>query len=211
MNRCIIITSFQSAPIKEFFQFQTDDYVICADGGYSFARAEGITPHVIIGDFDSMEIDTKENDISNCKVIRLAPEKDDTDTMVCLNYGIENGFDEFFILGGLGGRLDHTFANLQTMSHAIDQKKSIWFLDGKNSATMKNPEKFSIYRKAGFKISLFAFTDFCEGVCIHGVKYPLENCLLTNSFPLGVSNEFLEDIAEISHSSGKLLVILSQD
>lgn len=212
LKRCVIITSFQSALLKESFQFQEDDYIICADGGYTHAHLEGIKPNVIIGDFDSMNCDpvgfVPGHD---CEVIRLSAEKDDTDTMICLKYGIEHGYENFFILGGLGGRLDHTIANLQTMSYAIDYQKSIWFLDGKNRTTLRNPGNLTIHKIEGSKISLFTFTDFCDGVCISGVRYPLENCYLTNSFPLGVSNEFLEEAANISHSSGKLLIILSRD
>ena len=212
LRRCVIITSFQSVPLKESFDFQQDDYIICADGGYAHALSEGIRPDVIIGDFDSLDADPDSLDPENgSKVIRLAAEKDDTDTMICLKHGIEQDYEIFFIVGGLGGRLDHTFANLQTMSYAIDHQKVIWFLDGKNRATLRHPGKLTVQRAEGFMISLFAFTDFCEGVCISGVKYPLSDCLLKNNFPLGVSNEFLEDEAEICHSTGKLLIILSKD
>jgi len=217
LSRCVIITSYQSDLLKESFDFRKDDFILCADGGYSFARMEGIKPNVLIGDFDSMNFSDIESDlrnkgsINNCEVIRVAVEKDDTDTMICLQYGIDKGFDEFFIIGGLGGRLDHTIANLQTMSYAVDHQHTIWFLDGKNRATLRNPGRITIQKLAGFKISLFTFGDSCDGVSIQGVKYPLENCLLNNSFPLGVSNEFVEENAEISHTSGKLLIILSRD
>lgn len=217
LNRCIIITSYQSASLRESFSFHKDDFIICADGGYSFARLEGLRPNVVIGDFDSIDFSRIETDLRNegtgsgCVVVRVAAEKDDTDTMICLKYGMDKGFSEFFILGGLGGRLDHTIANLQTMSHAIDHQGTIWFLDGKNKATLRNPGKVTIQKLEGFKISLFAFGDSCNGVSIQGVKYPLENCMLSHSFPLGVSNEFVEGNAEISHTAGKLLIILSQD
>ncbi len=217
MRRCVIITSYQSAPIKESFQFMDDDYIICADGGYSFALAEGIHPDLIIGDFDSIDAASMKEAVdrstsgSSCQIIQLAKEKDDTDTLYCIKHGIAHGFEQFVVLGGLGGRLDHTIANLQAMSYAIDQHSSIWFLDGKNRATMRNPGTISIDEIHGSKISLMAFTDYCEGVSIQGVKYPLENDLLDHSFPLGISNEFLEKKIEVSHKSGKLLIILSQD
>lgn len=217
LNRCIIITSYQSAPGMDFFELQENDFIICADGGYSHAKAAKINPHAIIGDFDSISFDQLENDLkqadskSSCRIIRVAAEKDDTDTLICLKYGIEQGYDNFFVLGGLGGRLDHTIANLQTMSYAVDQAKSIWFLDGSNKATLRNPGMLTVPKLDGYKISLFAFSDFCEGVSIRGVKYPLKNHLLRNNFPLGVSNEFFDRTAEISHTAGKLLIILSHD
>lgn len=203
--------------MKESLDFRKDDHIICADGGYPHARREDIAPHVIIGDFDSANFDYIKNDLkksglsNSCRIVRIAAEKDDTDTHFCLKYGMDQGFDEFFILGGLGGRLDHTVANLQTMSYAVAHGKTIWFLDGKNRATLRNPGRLTVKRPEGYFISLFSFGDSCEGVSIKGVKYPLENRRLDNSFPLGVSNEFIEEEAEISHTSGKLLIILSKD
>jgi thiamine pyrophosphokinase len=217
LNRCVIITSYQSALLAESCEFRQDDYIICADGGYSHARAEGLRPGVVIGDFDSADYTLILDDLrnsglyENCRIIRAAAEKDDTDTLICLKYGIDQGFREFIVLGGLGGRLDHTIANLQTMSRAIDAGSTIWFLDGKNRATLRNPGSLTVPKLEGYKISLFAFEAACEGVTIRGVKYPLKDHLLKNNFPLGVSNEFFKKNAEISHTSGKLLVILSHD
>jgi thiamine pyrophosphokinase len=193
--------------LNEFFSFTDEDYIICADGGYHFAKAEGIRPHIVIGDFDSM----KEEISDSCEVLRLQPEKDDTDTLVCLNYGIEKGFHDFVILGGLGGRLDHTVANLQTLSYAVDRKLNVWIIDGKNRATMIDPGSISIPKETGTKISLFAFSDTCEGVTITGVKYPLDDHRLTRSFPLGISNEFITERAFIGLKTGRLLIILSKD
>lgn len=216
LNRCIIITSYQSALLKDSLEFLPDDFVLCADGGYSHARNEGITPHVVLGDFDSIDYESLENDrrhsgLTECHVVRVAAEKDDTDTLICLKYAMERGYEEFFVLGGLGGRLDHTVANLQTMCYAVAHGKTIWFLDGKNRATLRAPGSLTVEAQKDCKISLFAFEESCEGVSISGVKYPLRDHLLTNDFPLGVSNEFLEKKAEITHTSGKLLVILSHD
>ena len=216
MNRCIIITSYQSGLLNESFEFKPDDYIICADGGYSHARKAGLAPHMVIGDFDSIDYETIKEDLvrsgsAECRVLRVAAEKDDTDTLICLKHGMDQGFEEFFILGGLGGRLDHTIANLQTMCYAVEHRKAIWFLDGKNRATLREPGSLTVEARKDFKISLFAFGESCEGVSISGVKYPLRNHLLRNNFPLGVSNEFLERNAEISHTSGKLLIILSHD
>jgi thiamine pyrophosphokinase len=209
-------SSYQSASPNEAFEFRPDDYILCADGGYSHAREAGIAPHAVIGDFDSIAYKTIEEDLARsglpeCRILRVAAEKDDTDTLICLKYGIDQGYDEFFLIGGLGGRLDHTVANLQTMCYAAEHGKTIWILDGKNRATLREPGSLTIEAIKDHKISLFAFGEACEGVSISGVKYPLRNHRLKNDFPLGVSNEFLEKNAQVSHTAGKLLIVLSQD
>ena len=217
MNRCIIITAYQSTGrLTDSTVVRPDDFVICADAGFIYARKEGLLPNLVIGDFDSgdfavIEQELMDPSLAGCRSIRVAAEKDDTDTMICLKYGIEAGYEEFFILGGLGGRLDHTMANLQTMCYAVEHGRTIWVLDGNNRATLRDPGSLTVDHLEGFKISLFSFGEACDGVSISGVKYPLSDHLLKNYFPLGVSNEFLEKKAEISHISGKLLIILSHD
>ncbi|MDD3199723.1 MAG: thiamine diphosphokinase [Eubacteriales bacterium] len=227
LNRCIIITSYQSARLIENFEFQKDDFIICADGGYLHACAESIHTDVLIGDFDSLSYESIALDItgsafsdislkeprlrSGCRIFPQPQEKDDTDTMICLKYGIDQGFEEFYILGGLGGRLDHTIANIQAMSYAVDQGKSIWIFDGSNRTTLRNPGTITLSKVDGYKISLLSYSEACEGIFTQGVKYPLINGRLNHSLPMGVSNEFTEQNAVISHKSGKLLIILSRD
>lgn len=209
MKKCIIITSFLSSRIKENnFSIGKNDLIICADGGYDFALSEDILPDLVIGDFDSSNYNTAISE--NTEIIRANPEKDDTDTFLCLKYGIGKGFEDFLIIGGLGGRLDHTFANLQTMSYAINHKKSIGILDGNNMAFMIGVGKIEIERMEGYKISLFSFTNQCK-VTIEGVKYPLNNYLMKNNFPIGTSNEFLSPRASITNLEGKLLIILTKE
>ena len=184
MGKCLIITSYLSSPISDNnVKMGTEDYIICADGGYAHAAAAAIIPHLVIGDFDSL--DRTLQIPAGVEVLSVGVEKDDTDTLLCLKYGIERGFKEFVIVGGLGGRLDHTFANLQTMSYAVDHQASIRILDGKNRAFMMGTGvdlgagscEMCIPREEGWKLSLFAFSDECR-VTIQGVKYPLQNHLL---------------------------------
>ena len=75
--------------------------------------------------------------------------------------------------------------------------------------TLLENETLVLPRDDSVYLSVFAFTPCCEGVTLRGVKYPLENAKLTSSFPLGVSNEFAADYAEIGVQQGQLLVILS--
>lgn len=55
-------------------------------------------------------------------------------------------------------------------------------------------------------VSVFCHSDRAEGVTIQGLKYTLQDAELTNGFPLGVSNEFIGERAEISVKKGILLV-----
>lgn len=207
MKRCIIITAYLKKTIRQSLRLHEDDFIICADGGYELAKKEGIVPHVVIGDFDSGKIPEEESGT----VIHVPCEKDDTDTLLCLKYGMEKGFHVFGIVGGIGGRLDHTFANLQALSYGCDLGNYVVLLNGDNVVTMLNPGTIQIRKREKYKLSLFSYTEYCKNVTIKGVKYPLKDALLDHSFPIGISNEILKEEATLSFEKGKLIVMFSRD
>jgi len=181
------------------------ELVICADTAYRRASEAGITPDVIIGDFDHEAGQLMESG----RVIRVPSEKDDTDTMLCIKYAIEAGAEEILIAGGIGGRLDHTVANMQSLAYAASHGVSAVLTDGNNEARILSG-RARIPRKDGFYFSIFAYGGACRGVSESGVKYPLRNVELTPDFPLGVSNEITADFADVEVKEGRLLVIRSK-
>ena len=205
-KRCVIITAYCKNKLHDCTEFNKDDIIICADAGYKLALAEDITPDIIIGDFDSGERPT----VGGSRVIELPVMKDDTDTLSCLRYAISLGVKQITILGGIGGRLDHTIANLQLLSFALDAGCDCTLTDGDNIATMIKNGSVEINRREDYMLSAFAYTNECINVTIKGVQYPLNNAKLNASFPLGVSNVITEDYAAISLNEGKLLIIQSK-
>ena len=203
MKRCIIITAYNQNKIADAVEITQDDFIICADGGYDIAAAEGIAPDIVIGDMDSSVCEYPEDTI-------VAPtEKDDTDTILCIDYGVSKGYTDFVIVGGIGGRLDHTFANLQTLEYAREKGANALLTDGKNSAFIVT-DRAEIPKEEGKTLSVFAYSEKCTGVYIKGTKYTLQNAELKSGYPIGVSNEILEENAEISLKEGKLLIITSE-
>ena len=88
-----------------------EDVVLAADGGYRHCQTAGITPDLLLGDFDSLESERPDNIPTHTFPV----EKDDTDTMLAIRYGLEQGYQTFHLYGGTGGRMDHTLANLQAL------------------------------------------------------------------------------------------------
>ena len=221
MKRCVIITGYIEGSIRSicpelFDSTESKPLILCADGGYRLAAKEGLVPHVIIGDFDTfdgMETDVPEAD----QIIRVPVEKDDTDTMLCIKYGLEHGYDSFLIVGGLGGRLDHTFANLQSLAFLASFGKDVVMKDEETCVMIKSPGVHKLHRGSTAeggclpyrRFSLFAWSPTVEGLSIGGAKYELENGKLENTFPLGVSNEFIKTDVELSFQSGMMLVIMN--
>lgn len=207
MKKCIIITSFIEGDLSKLMEGQKADLILCADGGYDLARKAGIVPDFLIGDFDSLHASLP----SAIKTITFPKEKDDTDTGLCVRTAFEQGCREVLILGGLGGRFDHSVANIQLLIGAAAKFERIAIADGKNYCTILQNGELRLPKKEGHHLSVFSLSEKSMGVSLSGVQYPLSDYTLTNAFPLGVSNEYKADFAQISVKNGTLLIVLSQD
>ena len=205
-KRCYI------AGAGEFYEKELpgqEDYVIAADGGYAALTSRGITPDLVVGDFDSLSPDLFDAVSNHPNVIRSPAEKDETDMMLAVEQGLESGCKTFIINGGLGGRLDQTIANIQILAY-IAQKGARGVLLGPDTCvtSVKNGEvRLNPGKTERGTVSVFCAGDKAEGVTLRGLKYPLENAVITSVYPIGVSNEFLGIPATISVKTGTLIVI----
>ena len=178
-----------------------EDYVIAADKGLDNLKKIGIKPDVIIGDFDSLGfVPSGEN------IKRLPVEKDDTDVAFAVNYAFELGYKEFVIYGAIGGLLDHTVANLQLSAYISSKGGKSVFVGDNVFVTSITNDTLKISNGKG-RLSVFALSDKAEGVFLSGLKYPLENAVIENTFPIGVSNEFTDKSAKIAVKNGTLLIV----
>lgn len=200
MKICYIFGAGDGFP-KEFKR-QPDDLVIAADGGIIHLNKLGCEPDIALGDFDSLGF------IPECReVIKHPVMKNDTDMMLAVKIGFKRGCKRFMLYGGAGGRPDHTFANIQTLTY-IAERGGAGFLDlsGFTATVIKNGGlRFS--KRARGTVSVFAVSERVEKVSLKGLLYPIESAIISYDFPLGVSNEFTDEEAEIKISGGTALVI----
>lgn len=204
--RCVIISgSPETNPdfIKQ--AVKPDDYVICADRGYEFASLAGVEPNLIVGDFDSY----KEKISASCEIVKLNPRKDDTDTIHSIDLAFEKGFTDFLLLGALGGRTDHTFANITSLLYIADKGGRGVLLSEKERIELLNKGEYFYEKYCGKTFSLFPFG--CESVCVsyRGVEYPLERYNLKSSVPLGISNVFTSEKSKIKIYDGNAILIIN--
>lgn len=188
------------APCKRLQNDMIEGMVIAADRGLDFALAAGITPDVVVGDFDSADNPAP----AGIECIRVSPIKDDTDAYLAAKTAIERGCTELRFFAALGGRLDHTIANIQMIYGFLEQGINCILYGDSESALLLRGEarikKFSGY------LSVFAFGGQAV-VSESGTKYPLERYTLKETFPLGVSNEITADEAVVTVHSGTALII----
>lgn len=161
----------------------------------------GVCPDLVIGDFDSLGyIPQGEN------ITRLPVEKDDTDVGFAVKTALKGGCKEIFVYGALGGKLDHTVANLQLAAMAAEQGAVPFFFGEDIAVTAVCGGSALFTPQCSGRLSVFCIGEPSDGVTIKGAKYTLSGARLTPSFPLGVSNEFTSESAEITVKSGTLLI-----
>ncbi len=202
-KKCVIIGAGDFSA-KDLPEKHTGELWIAADGGYAYCVACGFLPDFFIGDADSVE------DVPREVPMRLLPRrKDDTDMIAAARYALKLGYDQFVLLGGLGGeRLSHTIANLQTLSF-LKENGADGVLKHRNIEVyaMVRGENRIFREEAGY-FSLFAATERAT-VTVRGAKFNGERIPLTRRFPMGVSNEFSGKCL-ISVKAGEVYLIIEK-
>ena len=203
MQRCVIVGG---ADINSYDfireQLRCDDYVVFCDSGLKHMEKLRVQPSLIVGDFDSHE-----NPHLAVETIVLPCEKNDTDTVYAVKEAVRRGFDNFLLIGGIGGRLDHTLGNVSILLYLDSLGKKGCIIDDHSEMEIVSKEPVSVCEKYSF-FSLLNITGCAKGITVTGAKYPLEDAEINCEYQYGISNEVLPGkTAEISIQCGKLLLV----
>lgn len=205
-DRAIILTSHIEHPglIREI----PDGTVICADGGYVAAERFGLKPDILIGDYDSAE-EPEHVDVLLPRV------KDVTDSEAAVDLAVSRGFSDILVIGGFGGRLDHTMGNIGVLAKYCGRGVKVAFADGQNYAFMLSPGSWHISpERLGIRhkyMGLITYGGSVLGLTVRGARYELTKAELGIATTLGVSNEITGGSASVSFEKGMLLVALTSD
>lgn len=207
MKTCVIIGS---VPVKNpnlLKEYCTESFVVCADGGLDVAQQHGIIPDLLVGDFDS----AKSEPPAGVEVIRLPVHKDESDTMFAVREAMRRGYQEFILMGVLGGeRFDHSYAALCVLQFiAMQSGRGVAVGDGCQVFVLSSG-RLRLRDMAGQGVSVFPFGVPSCMVTYQGLEYPLNRHTLYSQDPLGVSNQILDSSAEIILHSGIALIIVQE-
>ncbi len=211
-GKCIVIGA-GDLTVGEL-EAEEEDFIIAVDGGLSYCGILGVEPDIIIGDFDSLSeqeaeaVRILETQIPE-RIIRFPREKDDTDMLAALKEGLSRGYRDFRIYGATGGRPDHTFANIQCLLYLKHHGAVGYLADGTGMIFVIVNEAVRFQRSMAGILSLFSLEKETRGVTIRNMKYTLEDAVVTNDFPIGISNEFTGEEAEIVVEDGALVCMIS--
>lgn len=203
MKKCVIVGG---ADIRDYGRIRgllTEEMVfIFCDRGLRHLEALGRKPDLIVGDFDSHV-----NPHMDVETIVLPHVKDDTDTVFAVKEALRRGFEEFLLIGVVGGRLDHTLGNVAILLMLDSAGKKAVIADDFSDMEIVSRERALIPDRYPY-FSLLNITGTAKGVTIRNALYPLSDAEITCEYPIGVSNEVLPGkTAEVTVKEGRLLII----
>lgn len=187
---------------------RADDTIIAADGGAAHALALGITPHLLIGDLDSVPPEILARlQAAGCTVQRHPVAKDETDLELALNVALENGSSHVLLLGGWGGRLDQSLANLFLLASECYRTLHMSLVDGQQTAWIVR-DQIVVRGQPGDMVSVIALSPEVTGLSYDaGLRWRLHDFTLPFGSSRGISNEMTANRAAIRLKTGVLLVI----
>ena len=190
--------------------------VVAVDGGFAALEGVGCTPDVVMGDFDSLGY-VPQNLPETVEVFEYPTHKDESDMELALRLAQERGFEEVEVYGAIGGRLDHTIANLQLLALFSERGLRVTAIDlveadrptsaaGTALTFLTGSAELTLDPHPGETVSVFSLSDESHDVTETGLAYPLDHVALTNRTSWGLSNEFTNKPATISVAAGTLVV-----
>lgn len=212
MKRAIIFANGAAGDYESLRREITDsDLLVCADGGALHTQKLGILPTIVIGDMDSLE---KEKETfeqlrqTQVEFKRFPAEKDETDLELALDYALDKKCNEILIACPFGGRVDHLLGNILLISQPKYASIRIYLSDGLQRAVLlRAKDEIVLSRDRGNTLSLIPLSPSVQGVCLSGVKWPLNDAILSFGNPISISNEIVSENALVKITNGILLAV----
>lgn len=204
MATCALVAAsdFNAEHFRAAYEAGRFDAVIAADGGFAHLQRLDIAPSIALGDFDSLGYVPAE-----CPVRAYPSHKDESDAEIAFEYAAEQGFDEVMAYGMLGGRLDHTLANIQLMAAYAERGMAVSavHLDCQLRYVV-GPSRYELPPLPEGTVSVFSLVPAATGVTERGLEYPLDDAVMTDRTTRGLSNELVGAPASVAVETGTLLV-----
>jgi thiamine pyrophosphokinase len=198
---------------NEDFYLPPASITIAANGGARHCLALGISPDVVIGDFDSLtneELKTLKS--FDTKYIRYPSEKNETDLELALEYAVEHGATEVYLLGLLGGRWDMSIANLLLLTTPKYGGIHFFIINGRDELyILRGGMELSFHGNPGNPVSVIPLSHISSGISYQGLKWSLQNEALEFGSHRGLSNYMIANNARIRLDSGVLLITIQRE
>ncbi len=210
--KCVIVASGDLDYTEQMARvIKNAQLIICADGGARHLKKLNIIPHVLMGDFDSITPEDKSFFLKKqVKIFSFPPEKNKTDSALCIDYALDQKVTDITLLGMTGTRLDHTLANIFLLKQILKKNIPARIINTTNEVYLVTTS-ITIHGQPGDNLSLIPLSQKVSGITLEGLAYPLKNATIEMGSSLGVSNYFKEKMVRVTIEKGILIVTKSKD
>jgi len=176
------------------------DLLICCDGAADKLIDFGMSPHVIIGDMDSVSAEVREQYAS---IMIHSDDQESNDLTKAVHHCIEKGHSLVSILGATGLREDHTLGNISLMMEYYPRIEVQIISDFGIFFLVQSGEQ--VQSTVGEKISLFSIDN---RVCVTstGLRYPLNDLQLSNWYRASLNESTADHFKLVFESDLPLIV-----
>lgn len=197
-------------PEQALAAIRPDDLIIAADGGAKHCLRLNLTPHLVVGDLDSLELhDLQVFEAAGVEIIRYPARKDFTDLELALQIALQRGRNDLLIFGALGARWDQTLANLLLPAANFLKGARVRLVEGRQEIELlRAGQTIQLSGRPGDTVSLVPLGGDATGITTHGLEYPLAGGTLVFGSTRGVSNVLLKETAEVMLAAGILLCVV---
>ena len=181
--------------------------LVGCDGGTAHILSLGLTPHVVIGDFDSISPKIiRALTGKMVEYIQYPTDKLFTDSELGVTLAMKRGCKEIILAGVRGTATDHFVGNLFMLAKKKFASLDIKIIEGQEEIMLVRT-RIRIKGSKGDDLSLIAIGQDAKGVSTKGLFYPLKNATLKSGTAEGIRNKLTGKYAEITVRKGPLLVI----
>ncbi len=198
-----VVTGGDPPNLARLGELARPQLVVAADSGADIAGELGLTPDVIVGDFDSV---SEAGSASAHQLRRFPTDKDDTDLTLALAEARDRGADSLTLIGGSGGRLDHFLANVAALASDDLAEVRVDALMGSSRIWVVRRQQ-TLSGEVGEIVTLLAYGGATTGIYTTGLRWELTGETLEAGSSRGVSNVMVAPAASVTVATGVVLAI----
>lgn len=201
----LIFAGGSPVPIGVVTDLPAADIVIAADSGYAAATALGYQVDVVVGDFDSIDVDPLPDGI---EVERHPTDKDATDLELAMELAARRDPFRVVLVGAEGGRFDHEIGAVATLGS--ERWAAIPEIDWVRSDAIAHVIRGTRRIQGDLEaiVSLIPLGGDAAGVTTAGLMWDLDDETLYAGSSRGISNRFIRTEAVVTVGGGTLLGVL---
>ncbi len=206
-GRVLVFAGGERCTAAEVADLPRHALVIAADSGAAHAVALGWPVHLLVGDLDSIPGELVGGlEASGTEIQRHPEAKDRTDLALALDAAVVRGASAVTVVGGHGGRLDHLLANVALLASPSYASMQLDARLGPARLTVVRGRR-DVHGSPGDLVSLLALGGPARGVSTEGLLFPLHEAVLGFGDSVGVSNEMIAAVAQVSVRDGVVVVV----